>query len=78
VDLVGVTPAHNPTTVPFIGSIKWRETAPFDARDLAALATGRRHVPGADAATLVAVARTACTSKPDAFYSAAHLLRAWP
>lgn len=77
-DLVGVKPVNNPTEVTFVGSIKWRETAPFDARDLAALAADRRHVPGADAASLVAVARAACTSEPDAFYSAADLLRAWP
>jgi AAA+ ATPase superfamily predicted ATPase len=78
VDLVGVAPADTPTSVPFIGSIKWRETTPFDARDLAALASQRQHVPGADHAALVAVARTACTARPDAFYSAADLLRAWP
>jgi AAA+ ATPase superfamily predicted ATPase len=78
VDLVGVKPARNPAEVTFVGSIKWRQAAPFDGRDLAALASDRRHVPGADSASLVAVGRTACTSEPDAFYSAADLLRAWP
>jgi hypothetical protein len=77
VDLVGVTPAQNPKRVSFIGSIKWREVAPFDARDLAALASQRPAVPGADQAPLVAVARTSCTARPDAFYSPADLLKAW-
>ena len=52
---MGVRPVRNPTDVTFIGSITWRETAPFDGRDLAALASERRHVPGADSASLVAV-----------------------
>src|SRR5690606_10329888 len=78
VDLVGVRPGRRPAEVTFVGSIKWRETAPFDGRDLAALVSDRKYVPGADAAPLVAVARTACTAEPDAFYSAADLLRAWP
>ena len=73
-----MTPARNPSRVSFIGSVKWRETAPFDSRDLASLAAVRKHVPGADLAALVAVARTTCTTTPDAFYSATDLLRAWP
>ena len=77
VDLVGVAPAQRPARVPFIGSIKWRETAPFDARDLASLAAERSQVPGAGEAKLVAVARTSCEAQPDAFYSASDLLRAW-
>lgn len=58
VDLVGADrrPAK---TVTFVGSIKWRETAPFDIHDATALVNHRDHVPGADRTTpLVAVSRT--------------------
>lgn len=78
VDLVGVAPIQKPNRVSFVGSIKWRQTAPFDQHDLTALAAARPHVPGAETAALIAVARTRCTAHPDAFYSAADLLHAWP
>jgi AAA+ ATPase superfamily predicted ATPase len=79
VDLVGIAPAHRPKRVPFIGSIKWRESSPFDSADLASLAQHRADVPGAGDAALVAVARrSGCTAKPDAFFSATDLLQAWP
>jgi AAA+ ATPase superfamily predicted ATPase len=77
VGLVGVAPAAYPTRVPFIGSVKWRDTDPFDARDLASLALARTHVPGAEAAALVAVSRTTCTAHPDLCYSVGDLMKAW-
>lgn len=79
IDLVGVAPADKPRRVPFIGSIKWRETGLFDERDLTSLARHRHHVPGADQASLIAVAPSGCaTARPDASYSATDLLHAWP
>ncbi len=77
VDLVGVSPADYPKRVPFIGSVKWQDTVPFDPRDLASLALARTQVPGAEAAALVAVSRTTCTALPDVYYSVADLMRAW-
>ncbi len=57
VDLVGADrrPAK---TVTFIGSIKWRETAPFDLHDATKLVNQRSVVPGADQdAPLIAASR---------------------
>lgn len=45
-----------------VGSVKWRENAPFDVRDLAALARAGVEVPGAADLPLVAVSRTGFTS----------------
>ncbi|MGN7702563.1 ATP-binding protein [Cellulosimicrobium sp. 22601] len=58
VDLVGADrrPAK---TVTFIGSIKWRETAPFDLHDATELVNQRSVVPGADQdAPLIAASRS--------------------
>ncbi len=58
VDLVGADrrPAK---TVTFVGSIKWRETAPFDIHDATGLVNQRSVVPGADRDTpLIAVSRS--------------------
>jgi len=58
VDLVGGRTPSAPNAVDFVGSIKWRDDAPFDRTDAAALATARAAVPGADAGTkLVGVSR---------------------
>lgn len=57
VDLVGGSDPRAPTAVSFVGSTKWRERAPFDRHDLAALAAGRSRVPGAEQARLVGVSR---------------------
>lgn len=77
VDLVGVRPADGPRDVTFVGSIKWRDRAPFDGEDLRRLAAHRSHVPGAEAARLVAVTRSGCTAEPDAVYSPVDLVAAW-
>ena len=53
VDLVGSPRPSRPTRVSFVGSIKWRERAPFGSRDLGDLAGLRSKVPGADADTLL-------------------------
>ena len=59
VDLVGAERAARPRRVEFVGSIKWRERAPFDRRDLAHLVSQSQRVPGTDAATLtVGVSRS--------------------
>ncbi|HEX9824415.1 MAG TPA: ATP-binding protein [Actinomycetota bacterium] len=47
VDLVGADRAAPPASVSFVGSVKWRERAPFGHRDLASLAAIMSRVPGA-------------------------------
>ncbi len=56
VDLVGGD-AIEPTTVGFVGSIKWHERERFTAREAAALVEHRAQVPGAAGAALVIVSR---------------------
>jgi AAA+ ATPase superfamily predicted ATPase len=80
VDLVGGRTASTPSAIDFVGSIKWRDDAPFDRTDAAALATARGAVPGADAATrLVGVSRRAFRGAEalDVKLSARDLLSAW-
>jgi hypothetical protein len=72
-----VRPAGDPTDVTFVGSVKWREDAPFDPDDLRRLAVHRLHVPGAEAARLIAVSRSGCTAAPDRLYTPADLMSAW-
>jgi uncharacterized protein len=57
VDLIGADAAPVARIVRFVGSVKWRDDAPFDGRDLAELAEHARYVPGAEDAALVAVSR---------------------
>jgi len=58
-DLVGVDRPRSAKWITFVGSIKWRESAPFGEADAQALAEHRSSVPGATANTpLVAVSRT--------------------
>jgi hypothetical protein len=54
VDLVGVNRLGRPSSVAFVGSIKWRERSPFGRRDLATLAALRSRIPGAGEDTLLA------------------------
>ena len=59
VDLVGANKQARPERIDFVGSIKWREHAAFDSRDLGHLISQRPRVPGADDSTLtVGVSRT--------------------
>jgi hypothetical protein len=80
VDLVGGRTPAAPRAIDFVGSIKWRDDAPFDRTDAAALATARGDVPGADAATrLVGVSRRTFRGADalDVKLSARDLLAAW-
>jgi AAA+ ATPase superfamily predicted ATPase len=62
-----------------VGSVKWREKAPFSGADAAALRASRSSIPGAEDAALIAVCPAGV--KPDAaidlHLSAAQLLAAW-
>ncbi|UGY91494.1 ATP-binding protein [Streptomyces gobiensis] len=62
IDIVGADRAPIAKQVTLVGSIKWLESKPFDARDLAQLITHRSQLPGAEDSTpLLAVARSGCT-----------------
>ena len=59
IDLVGADARTSPASVAFVGSIKWRERAPFDGADISQLAEKSALMPGVGAATpLVAISRT--------------------
>ncbi|MGH9068577.1 MAG: DUF234 domain-containing protein, partial [Acidimicrobiales bacterium] len=77
VELVGVDREKGPRKVCFVGSVKWREGAPFDADDLAKLESDRSAVPGGAGAPLVAVSRAGCTAHGVTWYGPSHLLAAW-
>jgi uncharacterized protein len=78
VDLVGVDRWPDARQVAVTGSIKWREQAPFDRRDLAALAVRRSRIPGAEGSRLIAVSRSGCTTADlDRAYGPADLVGAW-
>jgi hypothetical protein len=62
-----------------VGSVKWHDEAPFDARDLARLAHHRDRLPGADPdTTLLAVSRTGSTIAGLPLLTPAELITAWP
>ncbi len=75
-DLVGAGLDGLPLAV---GSVKWREAAPFGERDLAKLGVARSVVPHAERARLVAVAPRGVAPGVDVdlVLDAADLLRAW-
>jgi hypothetical protein len=79
IDLVGLDREDKPKRVTFVGSVKWRATAPFGPRDLRALAQARRHVPGAAEARLVAVTNSGMASgtEPDAIYGPEEIVAAY-
>jgi len=65
VDLVGADKPEAPARIGFVGSIKWRERAPFDDRDAAALSAAAVRVPGVTVTTpLVAVSRSGARDVP--------------
>jgi hypothetical protein len=78
VDLIGGREQIRSDAIDFVGSIKWRESQPFDRRDLAALAAARVQVPGADEETrLIGVSRTGfATSELDVELGPADLILA--
>jgi AAA+ ATPase superfamily predicted ATPase len=78
VDLVGGPDPDPPTEVAFIGSIKWREQAPFDREDVLELAAHRGRVPGAQRARLVGLSRSGfATDELDVALTADDLVAAW-
>lgn len=63
IDLIGCDRAADARRVAFIGSVKWRERAPFSPSDRDALAAQRGRIPGTGPATrLVAVSRSGVTA----------------
>ncbi|WP_246115497.1 ATP-binding protein [Trebonia kvetii] len=77
VDIVGVDQWPGARSIAVVGSIKWREHAPFDRQDLAALSVHQSHLPGADSARLIAVSRSGCTADVHRGYGPADLIDAW-
>jgi uncharacterized protein len=78
VDLVVADGATAPATPTAVGSVKWRDTRPFDARDLADLHAARPLVPGADDAATVAVGRAGVDARDvDLALTPADLLATW-
>ncbi len=79
VDLVGAAESQ-PSSVSFVGSIKWRENAAFSRRDTQRLIEARGKVPGAAESRLVGVSRRgfAADAGLDVEVSPDELLRAWP
>jgi uncharacterized protein len=80
VDLVGSDRDHRPTKAEFVGSIKWRDRAPFSREDSGVLAATRTQVPLTSASTLlVGVSRTgfAPRAQLDVKLGLAELLAAW-
>jgi len=78
IDIVCADRAPIAKKITAVGSIKWLENKPFDARDLARLIVHRSQLPGADENTpLLAVARSGCTAPGARALSPGDLLAAW-
>jgi AAA+ ATPase superfamily predicted ATPase len=78
IDIVGADRAPIAKHVTLVGSIKWLDHKPFDARDLARLITHRSQLPGADGTTpLLAVTRSGCTAEAVTALGPEDLLDAW-
>ena len=79
VDLVGGERQERAGSVSFVGSIKWRDRAPFDRHDLRSLRVARQHVPGTGPQTrLVGVSRSGFTTDGlDLALDPAALVAAW-
>jgi AAA+ ATPase superfamily predicted ATPase len=80
VDLVGHDDDRRPTRAEFVGSIKWRDTAPFSRDDAARLAAVSARVPlTSDGTLLVGVSRSGFSprAKLDVELGPQELLRAW-
>jgi AAA+ ATPase superfamily predicted ATPase len=80
VDIVGHDDDRRPRSATFVGSIKWRQTAPFSREDAADLAAVRPLVPLTDSATrLLGVSRSGFSpdAKLDIELGPEDLLRAW-
>lgn len=80
VDIVGVIDHARVSRVEAVGSVKWRDNAPFAGSDVAELRRARSVVPGADDTTaLLAVSRAGFEQGPDDVVRIGpeELLRAW-
>ena len=78
VDLIGVDRAPVAQRIAFVGSVKWRDSQPFDERDLAELISHRSQVPGADDETpLLAVSRSGMRVSSPTALGPQELLDAW-
>ena len=79
VDLIGGADTAHADPVAFIGSIKWRESEPFDRTDLATLITHREEVPGAgERSILVGVSRNGYdTADLDVELGPTDIVNAW-
>jgi uncharacterized protein len=79
IDIVGADRSPVAGRITTVGSLKWHDEAPFDARDLARLARHRDLLPGATAdTTLLAVSRTGCTVTGLPVITPEELITAWP
>lgn len=79
VDLVGLGRLTTPRRVELVGSVKWRERAPFDRRDLAALEADAARVPGVrpDTARVVVSRSGADVTDVDEVLEPGDLVAAW-
>jgi len=78
VDLIGADKGPVAQRIAFAGSIEWRDSHPFDERDLASLIAHRSQVPGAGEDTpLVAVARSGVSVSSPLALGPDDLLAAW-
>ena len=78
IDLVGVDLWPNPSAVRFVGSIKWRDAAPFTVTDARALERDVTQIPGVDATTTrVAVARIKVEASDIVAFVADDIVAAW-
>lgn len=78
VDLIGADREPVARQIAFVGSIKWRDSEPFDERDLADLVTHRSQVPGAAESTpLVVMTRSGTRVITPLVLGPEDLLSAW-
>lgn len=78
IDLVGADRVPVAQRITFVGSIKWRDNRPFDARDLSELIVHRSKMPGADQSTpLLVAARSGSDVDGPLLLSPDDLLSAW-
>jgi uncharacterized protein len=79
IDLVAADRTPATRSIAFAGSVKWLEQRRFDQRDLTALATGAKQIPGAENASLVAVSRAGTVPGLDLArtWTPADLVDAW-
>ncbi|MDQ1296021.1 MAG: uncharacterized protein QG608_3908 [Actinomycetota bacterium] len=79
IDIVGGDRSPVARRLTAVGSIKWHDEAPFDARDLARLVRHRDQLPGATPGTmLLAVSRTGSAVDGIDVLDPAELITAWP